>query len=395
MDSFTTARRSVQPRRTPLLLAALPVLALALGGLVSVRPASAATQVKPVLTFRGPLGNLRLPGTLSASATITSTATLTGELKISLYPPVGPLADHTCKNVPVQVQTQRLNATAGSVSLTRALTVAASQGVWGVQASYAGDAANEAVTSPCASSLVLAPDTEWTPEQPGTDQWLPFRSAQALVDRQYRDFLGRAPTTTEQSQWVAKLTAAQASRGDLVESLRRTDDNVKLVDPVTRLYQAYFLRTPDAPGLDHWVAKHRAGQSLSSISEHFATSSEFKTRYGALATAAFVDLVYRNVLGRAPDQRGAAFWKQQLDTGKRSRGAVMVGFSESPEYRKVTRHKVDVAVLFAFMLERAPAKAELEGFVALLSLGPDASVPFTVADMAEELFEHGDYAGRL
>ena len=73
----------------------------------------------------------------------------------------------------------------------------------------------------------------------------------------------------------------------------------------------------------------------------------------------------------------------------------MAGFSESPEYRAAMRHQVDVAVLFAFMLERAPMPAELEAFVAMLALGPDASLPFTVASLAEELFEHGDYADRL
>ena len=42
-----------------------------------------------------------------------------------------------------------------------------------------------------------------------------------------------------------------------------------------------------------------------------------------------------------------------------------------------------------------PMPAELEAFVAMLALGPDASLPFTVASLAEELFEHGDYADRL
>ncbi|HRA35061.1 MAG TPA: DUF4214 domain-containing protein [Acidimicrobiales bacterium] len=390
-SSHDPGRRRLAP------LAASVAVALAVIGLVPVGGAGAAPTVTPVVLVSRPLDSISLPGTVSVSGSVTSTATMTGTLQVALYPPVpGPLAGHQCKNTPFNKKTTRLNGTlTGALTYSYTLPITATEGVWGVQASYSGDADNLAAVSRCESTLVLAPDTSWTPGQPSDDTWLPFRTPQALVDRQYRDFLGRAPTGEEQALWVTMLLAGQATPGDVVEALRETDDNVNRVDPVTRLYQAYFLRTPDAGGLDHWVATRRSGVSLIAISEHFAASTEFKNRYGALTNAAFVDLVYQNVLGRAGDKGGVTFWNQQLDGGKRSRGSVMAGFSESPEYRAAMRHQVDVAVLFAFMLERAPMPAELEAFVAMLALGPDASLPFTVASLAEELFEHGDYADRL
>ena len=53
--------------------------------------------------------------------------------------------------------------------------------------------------------------------------------------------------------------------------------------------------------------------------------------YGALDDGQFVDQIYANVLERAPDPGGKAHWTGVLGTGV-SRGEVMVGFSESPEF---------------------------------------------------------------
>ena len=68
-----------------------------------------------------------------------------------------------------------------------------------------------------------------------------------------------------------------------------------------------------------------------STSPTFAGSPEFNLRYGALDNPAFVTLVYKNVLGRTPDQGGLQGSVDFLGRGAR-RGEVMLGFSESPEF---------------------------------------------------------------
>jgi len=50
-----------------------------------------------------------------------------------------------------------------------------------------------------------------------------------------------------------------------------------------------------------------------------------------------VELVYRNVLGRPGDPSGVTYWTGQLDAGKKGRGQVMIGFSESAEYQRQRR----------------------------------------------------------
>jgi hypothetical protein len=115
------------------------------------------------------------------------------------------------------------------------------------------------------------------------------------------------------------------------EFKNKTAGDVRTIErngPIGRLYMAYFLRRPDEEGLDYWI---NTGLPTTAVSEQFADSSEFRNRYGALSNAAFVDLTYRNVLDRAPDQGGLDHWVGVLNRGV-SRGVVMQGFSDSPEF---------------------------------------------------------------
>lgn len=215
----------------------------------------------------------------------------------------------------------------------------------------------------------------------------PFTSNATLVAQQFRDLVGRAPTASEQSTWVARLDGGQTG-GQLVAALRVTSAGAA-VDSVARLYWAYFGRVPDASGLDYWISVRRSGTSLSVISSRFAASAEFRATYGSLSNRQFVELVYANVLGRPGEGSGVDFWTGQLDGGQRSRGAVMTGFSESTEYKGQMASRVTVVVLYVAMLRRAPTTTELTAEVS--SLGSASSV----AALADRLLGSGEYADRF
>lgn len=91
--------------------------------------------------------------------------------------------------------------------------------------------------------------------------------------------------------------------------------------------------------------------------------------YGALTDARFVDRVYRNVLGRAPDAAGLGFWTQQLESGARTRGQVMTGFSESAEYRAEIGSEIYVTMMYLGMLRRSPDAAGFAYWVGYLDDG--------------------------
>ncbi|HEV7721316.1 MAG TPA: DUF4214 domain-containing protein, partial [Iamia sp.] len=124
-----------------------------------------------------------------------------------------------------------------------------------------------------------------------------------------------------------------------------------------------FLRMPDKGGLDYWVGELRKGVSINTPSESFARSAEFKDRYGNLSNAAFVRLVYTNVLGRTPSPSEAAYWTGELDKGV-TRGRVMVGFSESAENKTRTAGLSGLVTLTRLMLVRVPTVAERQAWEA-------------------------------
>ncbi len=106
----------------------------------------------------------------------------------------------------------------------------------------------------------------------------------------------------------------------------------ELTDSIYRLYRAYLLREPEEGGFDYWVDQFASGsRNLDLISRFFKESPEFIDRYGQLDNAAFVTLIYANVMERTPDLDGFNFWVEQLDNGM-DRGTVMLFFSESEEY---------------------------------------------------------------
>ncbi|MCU1370617.1 MAG: Alkaline phosphatase [Ilumatobacteraceae bacterium] len=229
-----------------------------------------------------------------------------------------------------------------------------------------------------------------TPTAPGA-AWAPFASWGAMVDRFYLDMLGRPPTATERTDRVAQLAAGTITPGGLVAALRLDPDNVNNVDPVTRLYRAYFLRIPDKGGLTYWIRQRRVnGKKLNTISDSFATSNEFKTKYGSLSNRKFVELIYENVLDRPGEASGVNYWTSRLDRKVNTRGQVMTGFSESNEYRTKQVSEVHVSVIFILMLGRAPTTSEFAELVANLD---DAST--TPAAIAQAIIDSSAYATRI
>jgi hypothetical protein len=98
-----------------------------------------------------------------------------------------------------------------------------------------------------------------------------------------------------------------------------------------RLYLATLDRLPDGLGLSFYVDLLKGGTPLDAIASNFVASPEFQSIYGSLDNTQFVNQLYLNVLNRPADPDGLAFHVGNLDAGV-TRGQVVVGFSESPEF---------------------------------------------------------------
>lgn len=125
--------------------------------------------------------------------------------------------------------------------------------------------------------------------------------------------------------------AAQESAPDLLaeRGVRPEEGDIE------RLYHAVFGRSPDRAGFDFWVVNRIEGMSLERVADFFIDSPEYRERFGEPTSTGFVDQLYENVLGRAPDRGGQRFWLEQLSDGMERRRVVVL-FSESPEFIELT-----------------------------------------------------------
>ena len=98
-------------------------------------------------------------------------------------------------------------------------------------------------------------------------------------------------------------------------------------------YIAFFNRVPDADGLMYWIDQLKAGQSMNQIADNFYSAGLANpdlTGYSdAMSDKAFVDLIYKNALGRNPasfiplSDAEVQYWADSLSGGGVSRGSLV------------------------------------------------------------------------
>lgn len=126
-------------------------------------------------------------------------------------------------------------------------------------------------------------------------------------------------------------------------------------DQILRLYRAVFGRIPDASGFEFWMDQYRNGRPLVEIAAEFAASDEFIERYGANPSdEELIEALYQNVLGRAADSEGLAFWLAERADGTTT-AQMLVSFADSSENldRTATRQPITVGEGRVLRLYRA------------------------------------------
>lgn len=219
-------------------------------------------------------------------------------------------------------------------------------------------------------------------DQPTADSVAP----EDFAALQYRDMLGRRADESGRAYWADRL-AQGLDRADLVESFIDSTEVGGAYGPLIRLYRAAFLRPPDRDGLAYWVRVSRSGTDMDRIASWFVASQEFKNRYDELDDAEFVDLVYRNVLGRRADTAGSAYWTARLQAGL-TRGGLLRSFAGSAENISRTSVSSRMSLLSVTMLDRMPTRADITAW--------DAETPEVSTDaLIRRVLSSAEYQQRL
>ncbi|GJE41419.1 DUF4214 domain-containing protein [Methylobacterium soli] len=155
------------------------------------------------------------------------------------------------------------------------------------------------------------------------------------INSVYRAVLQRSASLSEQQFWLAQETAGVAPN-HVRTAITTSAEADAYVDPIVRLYSVAFGRVPDQGGLNAHVNALQ-GNSLFSVAANFVKSPEFAQLHGATSvTDTLLQSFYANALGRFGSAGELESWK----ASGRSVEAILVGFSESPEFQGRSQAKV-------------------------------------------------------
>jgi hypothetical protein len=143
---------------------------------------------------------------------------------------------------------------------------------------------------------------------------------QTYVTNVYQNILFRSAsnvdTTATQNAitlWANLINTGQVTEAQVATDFASSSEANTDVVPIVQLYEGLLNRAPDAAGLAFWVGLIDSGTSLRNIAQDFVGSTEFATIHGAQpSVTALVTALYQNVLGRAPDATGLAYWVADL-----------------------------------------------------------------------------------
>lgn len=171
----------------------------------------------------------------------------------------------------------------------------------------------------------------------------------AFIRAAYQDFLDRAPTSAEIDFIATGLAGGGASRASVVQNLSRSEEYVETV--VERLYRDTLGRPGDPDGTRYWVAQIRNGRfTVAAAAAFFYASGEYYRGLGGGTDRTWVQDLYRKLLGRDGSSADVDYWVGRIRAWGRNR--VAASFYQTPESRQ-TR----VEALYDSLLGR-PADAD-------------------------------------
>lgn len=141
---------------------------------------------------------------------------------------------------------------------------------------------------------------------------LPVPSDEVFVRAAHRDLAGREPTAAELSAGLAALAAGR-TRTEVASDLTHGPEHAGLV--VDRLYVRILGRPAEPAGRAFWAARLGSGVRVATLAAQIYGSPEYFGLAGG-TPGTYVDTVYLDLLGRAADPSGRAYWVGRVSAGE-------------------------------------------------------------------------------
>ncbi len=158
------------------------------------------------------------------------------------------------------------------------------------------------------------------------------RTADLLIQKVYRDVLGRSVDPAGLQHHRQKLLREGWSERQLIDDLQRSGE-ARSINPdraIAKIYRDVLDRDPDPNGLQHYRQLWRQGWTQGQIREDLRRSPE--SRETSIRTA--ITRAYRDLLGRDPDPAGFATYEKLIRERGMSERQLRQTLMSSDEYRQ-------------------------------------------------------------
>lgn len=180
-----------------------------------------------------------------------------------------------------------------------------------------------------------------------------------FVGQIYTSFFGRRASPVEIAYHVNNSLARGVSRAELAARFMNSEEFANSGLFVAGLYMGLLRRDSEYAG---WLFQRNALASGSvspdAMVANFINSAEFQLAYGNLSNLGFVDVLYRNILRRAPSAAEMQFHAGALAGGV-TRVQMAKQFLNSPEFRTNGGPRMLAFLIYATLLQRDGSPAEL------------------------------------
>lgn len=152
-----------------------------------------------------------------------------------------------------------------------------------------------------------------------------------FVAQAYRDLLGREADLGGLTFFSKALNQGTSNRVQVVLNIEQSLEY--RTDEVQSLYQELLHRPGEATGVGLFTTFLGAGGTVEQVAAIMAGSPEYYLNRGGGTSDGFLDALYGDVLGRAVDPAGRAFFDSLLAQGT-NRTLVAFSLLSSTEYRQ-------------------------------------------------------------
>jgi hypothetical protein len=138
-----------------------------------------------------------------------------------------------------------------------------------------------------------------------------LKALKRILERQQKSHVSNpAPLAAERLESREVLSAATFN---VASAIVNSPENFS--DFVTKEFTTLLRRAPDIQGLDFFVTRMNQGMSPEAVEAAFASSSEYIFDHGNTAVG-WLNGVYNDLLGRTPDLMGLNHWLMRMGAGE-------------------------------------------------------------------------------